>query len=202
MISMLTTSANSNRPAATEFSAIEDFRGSAAAQDQNSPKPKVFRAQSLLRELEYEPGPRDGILGPRTLAALRQFYRDEGELYSDGVNDRTIELLLASVARRPTVVSTPSHGTTTSNAVGSRTTPQSGASASTDRSNQERDAAEVGSSPQSRSEEGAGGAFLREVGRFFGVVGSNDVKNQRKYCRDNPRSQYFDPNRGIFVACN
>jgi localization factor PodJL len=37
----------------------------------------VIRAQEKLRELGYEPGPVDGVLGPRTKQALSNFQRDQ-----------------------------------------------------------------------------------------------------------------------------
>ena len=38
----------------------------------------VAEAQRLLRKLGYQPGPVDGILGPRTLAAIRTFEQKAG----------------------------------------------------------------------------------------------------------------------------
>lgn len=44
----------------------------------------VLRLQRQLAELGYNPGPLDGIFGPRTKAAVREFQRQTG-LQSDGV---------------------------------------------------------------------------------------------------------------------
>ena len=42
------------------------------------PRPTVRRAQRLLADLGYHPGPADGVMRPRTRAAIRAFQRDEG----------------------------------------------------------------------------------------------------------------------------
>lgn len=45
--------------------------------------PVVKRIQSGLRDQGYEPGPVDGLMGPRTAAAIRRYQRDNG-LLTDG----------------------------------------------------------------------------------------------------------------------
>ena len=49
----------------------------------------IKEAQQLLSELGYDPGPIDGIWGPRTESALRKFQGDFG-LKEDGVIDQDI----------------------------------------------------------------------------------------------------------------
>jgi peptidoglycan hydrolase-like protein with peptidoglycan-binding domain len=38
----------------------------------------IARLQRQLHQVGYDPGPIDGLLGPRTLEALRRFLRDRG----------------------------------------------------------------------------------------------------------------------------
>jgi uncharacterized protein (TIGR02594 family) len=73
--------------------------------------PKVRDLQRRLRELGYNPGPVDGIFGPRTEAAVRAFQRDS-KLVADGIvgpctraNLQTPQLHEAS--RRPAQPSAP-----------------------------------------------------------------------------------------------
>ena len=44
----------------------------------------IRRVQQLLRSRGYEPGPVDGLWGPRTASALRKFQLDN-QLHPDGV---------------------------------------------------------------------------------------------------------------------
>jgi peptidoglycan hydrolase-like protein with peptidoglycan-binding domain len=46
-------------------------------------KPAIASIQAGLRQLGYETGPVDGVLGPRTNAAVKAFQEDEG-LVTDG----------------------------------------------------------------------------------------------------------------------
>ncbi len=60
---------------------------------------RVFDLQRRLNELGYNPGPVDGIFGPRTEAAVRAFQRDAG-LVPDGiVGPRTRAALGSPVCR-------------------------------------------------------------------------------------------------------
>jgi hypothetical protein len=56
----------------------------------------VGEAQTLLSELDYFPGPIDGILGPRTLRALRDFQRANGLPLTQGIDSKTLHLLRAT----------------------------------------------------------------------------------------------------------
>lgn len=54
--------------------------------------------QQALRELGFDPGPIDGLIGPRTRSAVREYQRASG-LPDDG---RITKPLLADIARRIT----------------------------------------------------------------------------------------------------
>lgn len=49
-----------------------------------APTASVTEIQSHLSNLGYDPGPVDGVCGPRTRAAIRQYQQDRG-LIADGV---------------------------------------------------------------------------------------------------------------------
>lgn len=72
--------------------------------------PEVSDLQRRLRELGYNPGPVDGIFGPRTEAAVRAFQRDSGLLVDGIVGPRTRANLEAPQCRatsRPIEPSAP-----------------------------------------------------------------------------------------------
>ncbi|MCS6863044.1 MAG: peptidoglycan-binding protein, partial [Abditibacteriales bacterium] len=52
---------------------------------ENTPDNGVSGYQARLRNLGYNPGPIDGICGPRTRAAVRAFQRDNPPLEVDGI---------------------------------------------------------------------------------------------------------------------
>ena len=53
--------------------------GLAMAQEPASPAPRFVReAQRTLRELGYQPGPVDGVVGPKMKDALAKYQRSEG----------------------------------------------------------------------------------------------------------------------------
>ncbi len=56
---------------------------------------RVFALQRRLRDLGYDPGPVDGVFGPRTEAAVRTFQRDAG-LVPDGIVGRRTRAALES----------------------------------------------------------------------------------------------------------
>ena len=47
---------------------------------------QIARAQALLSQLGYQPGPADGMMGARTRSAIRDFRRSEGLTVSDRVD--------------------------------------------------------------------------------------------------------------------
>jgi N-acetylmuramoyl-L-alanine amidase len=52
---------------------------------ENAADDGVSGMQARLRNLGYNPGPVDGVLGPRTTAAIRAFQRDNAPLVVDGI---------------------------------------------------------------------------------------------------------------------
>jgi hypothetical protein len=60
-----------------------------------SPMTGTRAIQQRLAELGYKPGPIDGIMGPRTRAAIRAFERDTGRPQSGEVSPALIEALAA-----------------------------------------------------------------------------------------------------------
>jgi len=77
--------------------ALAETAGAAPEQEPEPQGADVRQAQTLLTELGYEPGPVDGQMGHRTVAAIKAFQRREG-LTADG---RLTENLLA-VLQAPT----------------------------------------------------------------------------------------------------
>ena len=61
---------------------------SSKAEDRN-----VRAAQQALRDQGYNPGPIDGVMGPRTSAALRDYQTKEGLTASGQLDDATIDKL-------------------------------------------------------------------------------------------------------------
>lgn len=64
-----------------------------------SPSPIVETAQRLLGEAGYDPGPIDGLWGPRTGAALRAFQGSAGLLPTGAFDDATMFALAQAAAR-------------------------------------------------------------------------------------------------------
>lgn len=59
----------------------------------NSDSDIVWRAQKRLKELGYNPGAPDGIMGNNCKKALIQFQRDKGLSATGELNDATIDIL-------------------------------------------------------------------------------------------------------------
>ena len=58
-----------------------------------APDARVEAVQRRLAELGYEPGPADGLMGPRTREAIRALQRDRGLPRSGRIDSATIEAL-------------------------------------------------------------------------------------------------------------
>jgi len=59
--------------------------------------PDIAKAQRLLRELGYQPGPADGLMGPRTRDAISDFQGTAGLSVTGGVNPQLLSTLEAYV---------------------------------------------------------------------------------------------------------
>ncbi|MBI1733580.1 MAG: peptidoglycan-binding protein [Candidatus Rokubacteria bacterium] len=73
----------------------------------------VKAAQQALRDRGHDPGPIDGVHGPRTSAALKKFQEAEGLTASGQLDEETMHRLnvpSASPATEPTVPATPAPG--------------------------------------------------------------------------------------------
>jgi hypothetical protein len=62
------------------------------------PSKNVRTAQQHLRKLGYDPGPVDGLLGPKTREALRQFQQDRGLSANGKLDKETKEILRQQAA--------------------------------------------------------------------------------------------------------
>lgn len=60
----------------------------------------VLVLQRVLTALGYDPGPQDGVFGPRTLEAVRRFQKDSGIAVDGVVGPRTVESLERIWARK------------------------------------------------------------------------------------------------------
>lgn len=65
---------------------------------ESTPSPTVAEAQRLLAQLGYQPGPVDGVYGPRTGAALQAFQADSGVLATGAFDAATLFALSARAA--------------------------------------------------------------------------------------------------------
>lgn len=68
-----------------------DKSGSMGSQSMSQSSSQVRRVQEALKSEGHDPGPIDGVMGPRTQAALRQYQREEnlketGRLDQDTMN--------------------------------------------------------------------------------------------------------------------
>lgn len=60
----------------------------------------VLVLQRVLSALGYDPGPQDGVFGPRTLEAVRRFQKESGIAVDGVVGPRTVEFLERTWARK------------------------------------------------------------------------------------------------------
>lgn len=70
-------------------------------------KARVAAAQAALKKLGYDPGPADGIEGPRTQAAIRRFQRDVAVPETGRLTDEISARLSALMAASDPAASTP-----------------------------------------------------------------------------------------------
>jgi len=78
-------------------SALDDGTGEFTGSISVETDPQIARAQTLLRELGYQPGPADGMMGPRTRDAIRDFQTNAGLAVTGTANDTLIKTLEAYV---------------------------------------------------------------------------------------------------------
>lgn len=72
-----------------------------AQQRANRPAPETVRAvQRALRRLGYEPGPADGVEGPKTRAAVRAFQQQRGLAVDGRIDPALLDRLNSSAATR------------------------------------------------------------------------------------------------------
>lgn len=78
---------------------VEQFRPQGG--DRITDPPTVLYVQHQLAELDYNPGPEDGILGSQSRAAVKKFQRDQGLLRNGKITAQFLEhLLLESREKR------------------------------------------------------------------------------------------------------
>ena len=83
-----------SEPATTSAPATESSTAPVTAPADSSPVHLTVReAQQLLVDKGYDPGVVDGISGPRTANALRQFQRDEGLVGTGRLDQETMNAL-------------------------------------------------------------------------------------------------------------
>jgi hypothetical protein len=85
-----TASSAVSQPAATE----------AGAPSYGKPDPRVWEAQTLLTALGYQPGPADGLMGPRTGSALREFQVANGLSATGQADPETLVALRSAEGSR------------------------------------------------------------------------------------------------------
>lgn len=83
--------------AQTETPRVPERSGAPGAQKQDrGGREEVKAAQEALREHGQDPGPIDGIMGPRTKAALKEFQRSEGLQETGRLDSETMTKLGAT----------------------------------------------------------------------------------------------------------
>jgi peptidoglycan hydrolase-like protein with peptidoglycan-binding domain len=67
-----------DRPLEDLDEAVEAFVSSQTRPQTQGHNARVMQIQEKLATLGYDPGPPDGLIGPRTRAAIRKFQEDQG----------------------------------------------------------------------------------------------------------------------------
>jgi hydrogenase-4 component B len=83
-------------PAGIQGPALELTRCDANAEPLDAPEVSralVERVQQALRFRGYQPGPADGLLGPRTRAAIRELLQDNGQESDGNISFALLDLL-------------------------------------------------------------------------------------------------------------
>jgi peptidoglycan hydrolase-like protein with peptidoglycan-binding domain len=60
------------------------------------PKDQLMEVQSLLIKLGFNPGPADGIIGPKTLEAVRKYQKSNGMEVDGKISEKLLEQLRKS----------------------------------------------------------------------------------------------------------
>lgn len=87
--------ANGNLSSLTTWESSSETTSSISAAQS---RPDVARAQTLLREMGYQPGPADGLMGPRTRDAIADFQQAAG-LEATGIVDPVLIQTLEAYVR-------------------------------------------------------------------------------------------------------
>lgn len=96
---------------ATETRAAErEARGTQQHDRQDASREEVKAVQEALREHGQDPGPIDGIMGPKTQAALREFQRSEGLPETGRIDPETMAKLGATAPDEQWMERTPQEG--------------------------------------------------------------------------------------------
>src|SRR5213082_2055274 len=81
----------------------------------------VRQAQTALKDKGHDPGPIDGIHGPRTSAALRNYQKSENIKVTGRLDSETRTHLMGQASASPSTTTTPSATTTTTQPGGAST---------------------------------------------------------------------------------
>jgi peptidoglycan hydrolase-like protein with peptidoglycan-binding domain len=68
----------------------------------SSAKGTVLAGQERLKVLGYDPGPADGVMGSRTIAALKKFEADHGLAVTETLDEKTLQVLQSTKATTTT----------------------------------------------------------------------------------------------------
>ena len=66
-------------------------------------KQTIQEAQKNLQVLGYQPGPPDGVMGTKTIAALKKFQSDHGLPVTGQIDQKTLDALSVEGSKAPTV---------------------------------------------------------------------------------------------------
>lgn len=75
--------------------------------DKKSSRAMVLAAQKMLADLGYEPGPLDGVEGPKTRSAIRKFEADNGHSLKGKVSKALVAKLATAIGNKPIPIDNP-----------------------------------------------------------------------------------------------